>query len=68
MKTNYKIEIELCPTETINKDEPYFWSLMSTIGDRWHTSTVGYAATPEKAFEKACGIYEKYKMNGEYEQ
>lgn len=65
MKTNYKIEIELCPTEITNKDEPYFWSLMSSDGNGWHTSMAGYAATPEKAFEKVYGYYKKiYRMNG----
>ena len=59
MKTSYKIEIELCPTDTTNKDEPYFWSLMSSNEDGWNVSMAGYAATPEKAFEKVYGYYEK---------
>ena len=57
MKTDYKIEIELYPTDTSNKEEPYFWSLMSSSGNGWHTSMAGYAATPEEAFEKVYGYY-----------
>lgn len=64
MEPIYKIEVNLYPSNEINKinkDKPFFWNLRSYVGNDWCLSASGWAKTPEEAWIEAYNFYNKYK-------
>lgn len=58
MNKIYKIEVMLSPD---NSYEPFFWCLLSNIGDNWCNEGFGYESSPEKAWAVANSFYKKHK-------
>lgn len=61
MKTIFKIEITLSPSNTINPQKPYFWILWSNNGNNWCNSNCGWSESPSAAWTSAYEFYTLYK-------
>lgn len=57
----YKIEISLNPYPSSDVKKPFLWLVSSFLKDNWCNDGIGWAKTPEEAWEEAYKFYCHYK-------
>ncbi|MFV5171084.1 MULTISPECIES: hypothetical protein [Bacillus cereus group] len=62
MQKIYKIEVSITPNHKDNKYKPYYWVLFVYSGE-WCNECLGWAESPQKAWEEAYNFYVTFKKN-----
>ena len=60
LKKNYKIEIGMTPNDHDHPMKPYYWMIMSNIGDDWCNEFFSWESSPEEAWIKAREHYNTF--------